>query len=126
MLDHISLGVHDLDRSTAFYDRALAAVGYRLHRRDPAEVAFGPDQTWSFFLYPVAPAEPVTGARMHVAFRAADRRSVEQFYAAALAAGGAAIPDRHPAERPQFGDDYFGAVLRDPDGHAIEVLTRAR
>jgi hypothetical protein len=34
------------------------------------------------------------------------------------------VADREPAERPQFGADYFGGVLRDPDGHLIEVLTR--
>lgn len=32
---------------------------------------------------------------------------------------------RDVAERPQFGADYFGGVLHDLDGHAIEVLTRA-
>lgn len=125
MLDHLSLGVHDLDRSTTFYQRVLAAIGYRLQRQEGAEVAFGPDGTWNFFLYPVSRTENVTGARMHIAFRAADRPSVRRFYAAALAAGASAVPDRDPAERPQFGADYFGAVLKDPDGHAIEVLTRA-
>ncbi len=125
MLDHLSLGVHDLGRSTAFYERVLATIGYRLHRRDTDEVAFGPDEVWNFFLYPVDPGERITGARTHVAFRAADRRSVQRFHAIALEAGGSAVPDRDPAERPQFGADYFGAVLHDPDGHAIEVLTRA-
>lgn len=125
MLDHVSLGVHDLDRSTDFYTRVLGAIGYRLHRKEAAEVAFGPEDVWSFFLYPTERNDSVVGARTHVAFRAADRDSVRAFYRAALAAGGSGVPDREPAERPQFGADYFGAVLKDPDGHAIEVLTRA-
>jgi len=125
MLDHLSLGVHDLDRSTAFYARVLPTIGYQLHRRDAAEVAFGPETDWNFFLYPVDPGQGVVGTRTHIAFRASDRRAVQRFYAEALEAGGAAVPDRAPAERPQFGADYFGAVLTDPDGHAIEVLTRA-
>lgn len=67
----------------------------------------------------------VAGARMHVAFRADSRRAVQTFYDTALALGASPLPDRAPAERPQFGPDYFGAVLQDPDGHALEVLTRA-
>jgi catechol 2,3-dioxygenase-like lactoylglutathione lyase family enzyme len=124
MLDHLSLGVRDLDRAVTFYDQVLATIGYRLHRRDVAEVAFGPADA-SFFLYPVEPGEAVVGARMHVAFRAGDRGAVRRFYEVALEAGGGTVPDRAPAERPQFGADYFGAVLRDPDGHTIEVLTRS-
>jgi catechol 2,3-dioxygenase-like lactoylglutathione lyase family enzyme len=125
MLDHLSLGVHHLDRSAAFYARVLATIGYRLNWQRPGEVALGPDREPSFFLYPIDPGQAVAGAGMHVAFRAADRGAVRRFHAAALEAGGSAVPDRDPAERPQFGADYFGAVLKDPDGHAIEVLTRS-
>jgi catechol 2,3-dioxygenase-like lactoylglutathione lyase family enzyme len=125
MLDHVSLGVHDLEKSTGFYTRVLETLGYRLHRREAAEVAFGPEDVWSFFLYPAERTQSVVGARAHIAFRAADRESVRAFYRTALASGGSSVPDREPAERPQFGADYFGAVLIDPDGHAIEVLTRA-
>jgi catechol 2,3-dioxygenase-like lactoylglutathione lyase family enzyme len=125
MLDHISLGVSDLDRAATFYERVLTAIGYRLQRRQPAEAAFGPDDQWTFFLVPIATGERGAGAGAHVAFRALDRGAVRHFYAAALDAGATAMPDREPAERPQFGADYFGAVLADPDGHVVEVLTRS-
>lgn len=125
MFDHLSLGVHDLDRATAFYQPTLESIGYRLHRRDADEVAFGPGEAWSFFLYPAATSDIVAGARMHVAFRADDRATVRRFYATAVAAGASPLPDREPAERPQFGADYFGGVVRDPDGHVIEIMTRA-
>jgi catechol 2,3-dioxygenase-like lactoylglutathione lyase family enzyme len=124
VIDHLSLGVHDLDRAAAFYARVLATVGYQLHRQSADEVALGPGDTWSFFLYPAARDQPVAGARMHIAFRADDRGTVERFYATAMELGASAVPDRHPAARPQFGDDYFGAVFTDLDGHAIEVMTR--
>jgi len=123
MIDHISFGVHDLDRATAFYTRVLGTIGYRLHRQLATEVAFGTGDDWTFFLYPADGT--VAGARMHLAFRAGSRAAVHDFYATALALGATALPDRHPAERPQFGADYFGAVLQDPDGHTVEVLTRA-
>jgi catechol 2,3-dioxygenase-like lactoylglutathione lyase family enzyme len=125
MLDHVSLGVRDLARSTDFYERVLGTLGYRLHRQLATEVAYGPADAWVFFLYPAEAAQPIVGARMHIAFRAADRNGVHTFYRTALAAGASAVPDREPAERPQFGADYFGAVLNDPDGHTLEVLTRS-
>lgn len=122
MLDHISLGTHDLDRATGFYTELLAVIGYRLHRRDADEAAFGPDDHWSFFLYPVAPERSPVGERMHVAFRVGDRRRATAFETAALALGAERV--REVAERPQFGADYFGGVFRDLDGHTIEILTR--
>ncbi|MEQ1506054.1 MAG: VOC family protein [Myxococcota bacterium] len=125
MFDHLSLGVHDLDHSTTFYRRVLGALGYRLHHHRPTEAAFGPDDHAALVLYPVDRDRPATAPRMHVAFRAPDRAAVRAFHAAALALGGAALPDRDPAERPQFGADYFGAGVSDPDGHVLEVLTRA-
>ncbi len=125
MLDHVSLGTHDLHRAADFYARALAPLGYRITVQNDKEVGFGVGEDWIFFLYPVAADTPVIGTRTHVAFRASDRKAVSAAHAAALSQGGAAVPDREPAERPQFGPDYFGGVFTDPDGHAIELMTRA-
>lgn len=124
MIDHVSLGVRDLARATGFYENVLGTIGWRLHQAKDSEVAFGPPDDWCFFLYPAAPDDAIVGARMHLAFRAADRGAVREFHASALAHGASRVPDRDPDARPQFGADYYGAVLRDPDGHAIEVLTR--
>ena len=125
MLDHVSLGVRALPPATAFYREVLGTLGYRVHRETPDEVAFGPGEDWSFFLYAAAPDDAIVGARMHVAFLATTRERVRAFYDAAIAAGGRAVADRAPAHRPQFGEHYYGAVLKDPDGHAIEVLSRS-
>jgi catechol 2,3-dioxygenase-like lactoylglutathione lyase family enzyme len=122
MLDHVSLGTHDLDRATDFYSRLLACLDWSVQRRSADEVAFGTTTDWTFFLYPADPESTPVGARMHVAFRAPDRRTALAFERTALALGATSVRD--VAERPQFGADYFGGVLRDPDGHAIEVLTR--
>lgn len=122
MLDHVSLGTHHLDRASDFYTRLLDVLGYRVHRRDADETAFGPNDDWSFFLYPADAAAAIAGARVHVAFRAPDRATALAFQATALALGADSV--REVAPRPQFGADYFGGVFRDLDGHVIEVLTR--
>lgn len=122
MLDHVSLGTHDLERATGFYSRVLAAIGYTIQRSDAEESAFGPADDYCFILYPAGMDQQTVGARMHVALLASDRAAALAFQRAALAEGAECI--REVAERPQFGTDYFGGVFRDLDGHSIEVLTR--
>lgn len=126
MLDHVSLGCRALAKSAEFYRRALAPLGYRVQRESEDEVAFGVGEDWVFFLYQAQPDhQQLVGARMHVAFRAGSRSAVSSAYAEALAAGAGEISERAPDERPQFGADYFGCVFHDPDGHTLELLTRA-
>ena len=46
---------------------------------------------------------------------------VDAFHAAALAAGGTS--DGAPGLRPQHGDGYYAAFIRDPDGNRVEAVT---
>lgn len=123
MLDHVSLGSHDLNRAGEFYADVLGVIGYALHRRTEKELAFGPAEAWTFFLYPAPADQTLVGARMHVALYAPDRNRALAFHAAALARGAESV--REVAHRPEFGPDYFGGMFRDLDGHVIEILTRA-
>jgi catechol 2,3-dioxygenase-like lactoylglutathione lyase family enzyme len=122
MLDHVSLGAHDLKRAADFYAAVLGVLEYREHRRTDTEAAFGPGDAWTFFIYPAAADQGVVGARMHLAFHAKNRAAALAFHAAALRCGGESV--REVAERPEFGPDYFGGMFRDPSGHTIEILTR--
>ncbi len=121
MLDHISLGSHDLNKAGDFYTHVLGVLGYRLHKRTDQELAFGPDEAWTFFLYPAVQEQAVVGARMHIAICAPDRSSALAFHAEAIARGAEAV--KEVAHRPEFGPDYFGGDVsrprwshdRDPD-----------
>jgi catechol 2,3-dioxygenase-like lactoylglutathione lyase family enzyme len=66
----------------------------------------------------VSPA-PSSGA--HVALRALSPAAVDAFHAAALGADGAC--DGRPGLRPQHGENYYAAFIRDPDGNRIEAVT---
>lgn len=125
MLDHVSIGTHNLARAADFYAQVLAPLGYRITVQNEKEAGLGSGDDWVFFLYPVAEETPVIGARSHIALRARSRHEVAAAHAAALRHGATAVPDRDPAERPQFGADYYGCVFTDLDGHAIELMTRA-
>ena len=57
---------------------------------------------------------------VHVAFRVNDIETVKMFYESALAAGGR--DNGAPGLRPEYGDNYFGAFVLDPDGNNIEAV----
>ena len=123
MIDHVSLGTTRYAEAIAFYQRALAPMGWSLQRDTGAEAAFGIAGLWPFFLYPVAAEEPVIAKGIHVAFGAPSRAVVEAVHASALAATARDIFT--PRLRPDVSPTYYGAMFSDLDGHRIEVLTNA-
>ena len=121
MIDHISVAVRDLQASTRFYEAVLGALGMvRLETR-PATVGFGKiyAEFWINLRQELSPVPADSGA--HVCFRARSTELVDAFHAAALAAGGQS--DGAPALRPQHGEGYYAAFIRDLDGNRIEAVT---
>jgi catechol 2,3-dioxygenase-like lactoylglutathione lyase family enzyme len=127
MLDHVSLGISDINRSRGFYDAALRPLG--IVRTVDFGEGHGSD-------YGAAPGSlgveftitretevrtPIPGA--HLCFRVPDRVTVDAFHAAAIATGGR--DDGVPGLRPQYHADYYGAFVFDPDGHRIEAVCHA-
>ncbi|KJV09583.1 glyoxalase, partial [Elstera litoralis] len=47
MLDHLSLGVRNLDHAKRFYEAMFAPLGYRCLRANETELAFGTDANWA-------------------------------------------------------------------------------
>ena len=126
MIDHVSIAVRDLARSTAFYEAVLARIGFTKLEVRPTTVAFGKRYS-EFWLNHrpemfVLPAESGTQSNgVHVCLRAPTTAAVDAFHAAALAAGGAS--DGAPGLRPHHGEGYYAAFIRDPDGNRIEAVT---
>jgi catechol 2,3-dioxygenase-like lactoylglutathione lyase family enzyme len=118
VIDHVGFAVADYPRSKAFYERALAPLGYALLLEfSGAAAGFGKTGRPSFFIE--AYGEPVRG-RLHIALRAESRAHVDAFHAAALAAGG--IDNGGPGVRAVYHPDYYGAYVLDPDGNNIEAV----
>jgi catechol 2,3-dioxygenase-like lactoylglutathione lyase family enzyme len=124
MLDHISLGVRDLTVSGAFYDAALAPLGYRRVLEKGIGLAYGPgpDRTGTMFWIVCPKADASASRGTHVAFAASDRAAVDGFHAAALSAG--ARDNGAPGLRPEYSENYYGAFVLDPDGHKVEAVCR--
>ncbi|WP_374673145.1 VOC family protein [Ideonella sp.] len=126
MIDHTGVAVSDFARSKRFYEAALAPIGYRLLMELPAAVTkssdvagFGEPPKPDFWIHGGTPNQPP----MHVAFRVERRELVDAFYRAAMAAGG--TDNGPPGLRPHYHPDYYGAFVRDPDGHNIEAVCHA-
>lgn len=120
MLDHVSLGSRRFEEAVQFYADCFSALGYSLEHRTPQEAAFGPRGRRIFWLYPVASGESVAGARCHIAISAKAREKIIKFHKIALQRGATTV--HIPGGRPDIGPDYFGTVIRDLDGHTIEVV----
>jgi catechol 2,3-dioxygenase-like lactoylglutathione lyase family enzyme len=123
MIDHISITVSDYEKSKAFYLSALEPLGISLIMEVPAAqtkgspfCGFGAEGKPFFWIGAGAP----TTKSGHVAFAADSRKMVDQFHAAALAAG--AKDNGPPGLRPHYHPNYYGAFVLDPDGHNIEAV----
>jgi catechol 2,3-dioxygenase-like lactoylglutathione lyase family enzyme len=124
VLDHIGITVSDAERSRQFYKQALAPLGIALIMSVGPEHTpsggtahgFGSDGKPYFWFGDNAAA----GGSVHVAFAAATRAQVDDFYRAALAAGGR--DNGAPGLRSQYHPGYYGAFVLDPDGMNVEAV----
>jgi len=121
MIDHISIGVSDLERSVRFYEQALAPLGLARLVTRPAAVGFGKSYSefWINLRPGVSSVAPESGC--HICLRAKSTSEVDAFHAAALGAGGSS--DGAPGLRPHDRVKYYAAFIRDPDGNRVEAVT---
>ncbi len=127
MIDHTGVTVSDYAKSKAFYESALAAIGYRLLMALPASVTgstdvagFGEPPKPDFWISAATADKPAHHPSIHFAFRVANRALVDAFYQAAIAAGGR--DNGGPGLRQHYHPNYYGAFVLDPDGHNIEAV----
>lgn len=112
MISHLSLGVSDLEKATAFYDAALAALGFVRVFSGPESVGYGPPGGPEGLALKLRPAGAIgVDHGFHLAFPARDHAAVDRFHSAALAHGG--VDDGPPGLRPDYGDDYYAAFVID-------------
>ncbi len=129
MFSHITVGTRDLERAGRFYDAVLLPLGLkrRVVTPDGGPLAF----CWvssqallpRFYVYLPYDGEPATvGNGSMVAFLAPTPEAVSTAHAGGLAQGG--TDEGAPGMRPHYGDGYFGAYLRDPDGNKVHIVHR--
>ncbi len=116
LIDHLHLRVADIEKSRAFYRAVLETLGLSFVTSDDRH--FSADE-----LYVSASDDPHSDgdyvSRVHLAFQAPDKETVQRFYQAGLKAGGR--DNGPPGERP-YHPGYYGCFLLDPDGNNIEAV----
>ena len=116
-IDHLWIGVRDLDAADAFYRTIAPHTGLRATSGTHGRGFLGAWATFSLIDDGRPPTE-----HLHLAFPAPDRDTVDAFHAAALAAGyGDHGP---PARHSQDGLGDYAASVLDPDGTHVESVFR--
>src|SRR3954452_25163452 len=113
MFDHVGIWGSDRAASERFYRTVLDAIGI-------APTSIGEEYAeWNDFALGQASDERPVTRRLHVGFAAPSRDAVHAFHEAGLAAG--YRDDGPPGPRPEYGPDYYGGFLLDPDGNSAEA-----
>ncbi|WP_024510744.1 VOC family protein [Bradyrhizobium sp. ARR65] len=121
MIDHISLGVSDLERAARFYEATLGALGLSRLVTRPATVGFGKSYPEFWINLRAGMVKVSRESGTHICLRARTSAEVDAFHTAALNAGG--ISDGAPGLRPHDRVKYYAAFVLDPDGNRIEAVT---
>jgi catechol 2,3-dioxygenase-like lactoylglutathione lyase family enzyme len=124
VIDHVGIGVSDILRARAFYERSLEPLGITLlmsietdhPHSTPRRLGFG--SAGKPFLWLHDARVPSYGA--HIALMAQSHGAVDAFHAAAIAVGGQ--DNGAPGIRPQYHSDYYAAYVLGPDGVNLECV----
>jgi catechol 2,3-dioxygenase-like lactoylglutathione lyase family enzyme len=114
VFDHVTIRASDRAASQRFYETVLATLGLEATHDDEWFVEWR-----DFSLAQESPDRPGTRG-LHVGFVAPDRERVDAFWQAGTAAGYRS--DGEPGPRPEYGPDYYGGFLLDPDGNSAEAV----
>jgi catechol 2,3-dioxygenase-like lactoylglutathione lyase family enzyme len=113
MFDHVTIRATDRAASERFYNTVLRTLGIDESYRTRTFTE------WQDFGLIAADSDHPPTRRLHVAFAAPDHQRVDDFWRAGVEAG--YRDDGRPGPRPEYGDDYYGGFLLDPDGNSAEA-----
>jgi len=128
MLSHVMIGIGDYDRAYGFYAALASELGLKPFFTNPDAASAGWSSTDggrpNLFIgrpFDKQPMQPSNGGM--IAFKAADRPTVDRCHAAAMAHGG--TDEGAPGLRAYYHPSYYGAYFRDPDGNKLCVVCHA-
>ena len=114
MFDHVTIRVSDRAVSERFYETVLAVIGI-----DTTHTGEQFTEWDDFSLAEAGAWNPVTRG-LHVGFGASSRERVDEFWRVGVDAGFES--DGEPGPRTEYGEDYYGGFLLDPDGNSVEAV----
>ena len=124
ILSHVTLGVRDIARATAFYDAVLAELSITRGKTGEGFAGWGSGHEGGFFIMlPINGQSASVGNGVSVSFLAPSRAAVDRFHAKALALG--ATEEGKPGLRPNYHANYYAAYVRDLDGNKVAAVCHA-
>lgn len=122
MIDHFGINCDDVDASATFYDAVLAPLGSEriMEFEVPGGrvIGYGIPPKPTFWIAPNG--EGPGNRESHIAFSASTRVEVREFFEAAVATGAEVLHE--PRLWPEYHEHYYGAFVRDPNGHNVEAV----
>ena len=120
ILNHVSVGSQNVALAVQFYDAVLATLLIqRAHYIENVAAAYG--EKFEFWVGCPCQNKASIGHGSHVAFNAPNHDAVDNFYITAIEQGGRC--EGKPGLRPDYGETYYAAFVRDLDGNKIEAVS---
>jgi catechol 2,3-dioxygenase-like lactoylglutathione lyase family enzyme len=107
--------IDHLDAARALFTQVFELLDFDGERGDGGDL-----DEWNDFSISQADGAHPTTRGAHVAFAAASRAQVDDWWRALTQAG--YRDDGAPGPRPQYSPDYYGAFIRDQDDNSIEAV----
>ena len=130
MFNHIMVGSNDIERSKRFYDAVLGTLG----AGGPLSTKAATGHTRLFYRHDggtFCVSEPINDEAATFAnggtigFKCNSPEQVREFHDTAVAHGGTSIEDAPGLRNGTLGPMYL-AYVRDPDGHKLCAICRAK
>jgi catechol 2,3-dioxygenase-like lactoylglutathione lyase family enzyme len=126
-VDHIGIGVRDLDATKEYYDDLMRVLGLRpwFETGTDGPLNYGPDgdQGSQLFFYEVEDGGDYARGRTgfhHIAFLVESRALVREAHEWAVGRGSVILDE--PQEFPQYGEHCFATYWLDPHGFKLEAV----
>lgn len=124
MFSYIMLGTNNLPAAIAFYDPLIALLGHPQGGRGDEGASWGTfsgNQTTGLCVgRPYNREAAGVGNGAMVALNAPSPELIQQLHALALSLGG--TDEGAPGLRPQYGEGFYSAYVRDPDGNKLAFV----
>jgi catechol 2,3-dioxygenase-like lactoylglutathione lyase family enzyme len=120
-LNYVMIGTNDLPKSRAYFDVIMPLIGGTLaFDYAPNAVCYQlrAGRVWINRAHDGEPA--CVGNGNMVGLLCASKEEVQAAHAAALVNGGSNEGD--PGPRPDYGPDFYGSYVRDPDGNKMSFV----
>lgn len=124
MISYTMVGTKNLEKALAFYEPVFHKMRWDICWKDDASVSFGKKDNLDFprfFVgYPFDGNPGTAGNGSMTAFRLGEADQVDKLYQIAISCGGSS--EGQPGYRPQYGDGFYAAYVRDPDGNKLAFV----